>query len=101
MQLIGTATLDLSLYLLAALGLLSRMLARGQVLLREGRGLTLGAALAAVLIHSLLLFDLLVTPHGLDLGYFNALALAGWLMALIGLAAFLKPAFEYLALVLF
>src|SRR5690242_9819268 len=43
MQLIGTAALDLTLYLLAALGLLSRLLGRGPVLLREGRGLTLGA----------------------------------------------------------
>src|SRR5579885_2090513 len=101
MQLIGTAALDLSLYLLAALGLLSRLLARGPLLLREGRGLSLSAALSAVLIHSALLYGLLVTPSGLDLGYFNALALAGWLMALIGLAVFLKPAFENLGLVLF
>src|SRR5690348_3420117 len=101
MQLIGTATLDLSLYLLAALGLLSRLLGRGPVLLREGRGLTLSAALAAVFIHSVLLYGLLTTPHGLDLGYFNALALAGWLMALIALVVFLKPAFESLGLVLF
>lgn len=101
MQLIGTAALDLALYLLAALGLLSRLLGRGPVLLQEGRGLTLSAALAALLIHSVLLYGLLVTTHGLDLGYFNALALVGWLMALIGLAVFLKPAFENLGLVLF
>jgi ABC-type uncharacterized transport system permease subunit len=101
MQLIGTAALALALYLLAALGLLSRLLGRGPVLLREGRGLTLSAVLAAVLIHSVLLYGLLVTPSGLDLGYFNALALAGLLMALVGAAVFLKPAFENLGLVLF
>jgi ABC-type uncharacterized transport system permease subunit len=101
MQLTGTAVLDLTLYLLAALGLLSRLLARGPELLRAGRGFTVSAALAAVLIHSGLLYSLMVTAHGLDLGYFNALALAGWLMALIAVAVFLKPAFENLGLVLF
>ena len=101
MQLTGTAALDLSLYLLAALGLLSRLLGRGPVLLRAGRGLCLSAALAAAFIHSVLLYGLIATPHGLDLGYFNALALAGWLMALIALIVFLKPAFENLGLVLF
>jgi ABC-type uncharacterized transport system permease subunit len=101
MQLTGLAVFDLTLYLLAALGLLSRLLGRGPTLLRAGRGFSIGAALAAVLIHSGLLYSLLVMPDGLDLGYFNALALAGWLMALIALAVFLKPAFENLGLVLF
>ena len=101
MQLIGTAVLGLILYLLAALGLLWRLLGRGPAPLREGRSFTVCAAAVAVFIHSVLLYGLLLTSHGLDLGYFNALALAGWLMALIGLAVFLKPAFENLGLVLF
>ena len=101
MQLIGSAVLDLALYLLAALGLLLRLLRAGPDLLRGNRGFTASAALAAVFVHSVLLYGLLATPHGVDLGYFNALALAGWLMALIGLTVFLKPAFEYLGLVLF
>ena len=101
MQLTGAAVLDLILYLLASLGLLLRLLRRGPQLLRENRGFTVSSALAAVFIHTVLLYGLLVTPSGLDLGYFNALALAGWLMALIALAAFLKPDFENLALVLF
>ncbi|MFI5269430.1 MAG: inner membrane protein YpjD [Chloroflexota bacterium] len=101
MQLIGPAVLDLVLYLLAATGLLSRLTRSGPVLLRDKRGFTVSAALAAVFIHSVLLYGLLVTPRGLDLGYFNALALAGWLMALIALVVFLKPAFENLGLVLF
>ncbi len=101
MQFIGTAALDLALYLLATLGLLLRLLRSGPALLRENRGFTLSAAVAAVFIHSVLLYGLLFTPRGLDLGYFNALALTGWLMALIALAVFLKPAFENLGLVLF
>jgi len=101
MQLIGTAVLDLVLYLLAALGLLLRLIRTGPDLLREHRGFAISATLAAVFIHSVLLYSLLATPRGLDLGYFNALALVGWLMALIGLALFLKPAFENLGLVMF
>src|SRR6185503_17296101 len=101
MQFIGTATLDLCLYLLAALGLLLRLLRIGPTMLRESRGFCLSAAVAAVFIHSVLLYGLLFTDHGLDLGYFNALALTGWLMALIALAASLKPAFENLGLVLY
>ena len=101
MHLIGSAVLDLVLYLLASLGLLLRLLRLGPELLRSTRGFTASAALAAVFIHSVLLYGLLAEPHGLDLGYFNALALAGWLMALIGLSVFLKPAFENLGLVLF
>jgi len=101
MQLFGTAVLDLVLYLLAALGLLLRLTRTGPAMLREHRGFTVSALLAAIFIHSVLLFSLLATPRGLDLGYFNALALAGWLMALIGLVMFLKPAFENLGLALF
>jgi ABC-type uncharacterized transport system permease subunit len=101
MQFIGTAALDLALYLLAALGLLLRLLRTGPALLQEGRGFTLSAAVAAVFIHTVLLYGLLFTRLGLDLGYFNALALTGWLVALIALAAFLKPAFENLGLVLY
>jgi ABC-type uncharacterized transport system permease subunit len=101
MQLTGSAVFDLVLYLLAALGLLLRLLQTGPALLREGRGFTVSAAIAAVFIHSVLLYGLVDTPHGLDLGYFNALALAGWLMALIALATFLKPDFENLGLALF
>ncbi|HEY1773375.1 MAG TPA: cytochrome c biogenesis protein CcsA [Gammaproteobacteria bacterium] len=101
MQLTGTAVLDLVLYLLAALGLLLRLLQAGPTLLRGSRGFTVSAAIAAVFIHTVLLYGLVATPHGLDLGYFNALALAGWLMALIALATFLKPDFENLGLALF
>jgi ABC-type uncharacterized transport system permease subunit len=38
---------------------------------------------------------------GMDLGFFNVLALTGWLMALVGLSAFLKTGFASLGIVLF
>jgi ABC-type uncharacterized transport system permease subunit len=46
MQFIGTAVLDLALYLLATLGLLLRLLRTGPALLRESRGFTVSAAVA-------------------------------------------------------
>ena len=103
MRLTGIAVLDLALYLAAALALALRLFGWGPVFMRERRGFALSAALAAVLLHSLALYALAVTPKGLDLGFFNALALAGWLAAMIGLAmaSFLKPGFDSLALVLF
>lgn len=99
--LIGTAVLALALYALASLGLLCRLLGVGPLVFRGGHGLILSAAAAAVLLHAIALYDLISGPQGLDLGFFNALALVGLLVACIGLAAFLKPAFENLGLVLF
>jgi ABC-type uncharacterized transport system permease subunit len=101
MHLIGTAALALALYLSAALGLLSRLLRRGPAWLRERRGFTLSAAVAAAMLHTVALYAAVFTPQGMDLGFFNALALVGWLLALIALFTFLKPAFESLGLVLF
>jgi len=97
----GTAVLALALYLLAALGPLSRLLRRGPTLLRERRGFALSAALAALLLHAIALYALIFGVLGMDLGFFNMLALVGLLMAAIGFAAFLKPAFENLGVVLF
>ena len=101
MHLTGTAALALALYLAAALGLLSRLLRFGPAWLRESRGFTLSAAVAAVLLHGIALYAALFTPAGLDLGFFNALALVGWLLALIGVYTFLRPGFESLGVVLF
>lgn len=97
----GAAALALALYLLAALGLLSRLLGRGPLFLRERRSFILSAALAAVLLHGIALYAAIFSDQGMDLGFFNALALVGLLVALIALAAFVKPSFENLGLVLF
>jgi ABC-type uncharacterized transport system permease subunit len=98
---IGAAALALALYLLAALGPLTRLVRRGPAPLREQRGYTLSAAAAALLLHLLTLYALIFGAGGLDLGFFNVLALAGLLMACIAFAACLTPSFENLAIVLF
>ena len=101
MHLTGTAVLAFALYLAAALGLALRLLRTGPAALRERRGFTLSAAVAAVMLHSIALYAAVFTSQGLDLGFFNALALVGWLLALIGLSTFLKTGFESLGIVLF
>ena len=97
----GTAVLALALYLLAALGPLARLLRAGPTALRERRGFTLGAALAALLLHALALYALIFGTTGMDMGFFNVLALVGLMMAMLGLAACLKPSFESLGIALF
>lgn len=99
--LIGTAVLALALYLVAGLGLLCRLFGFGPMVFRGRRGLILSAAAAALLLHAIALYALVFGSQGMDLGFFNALALVGLLVACIGLAAFLKPAFESLGLVVF
>ncbi|HET7176104.1 MAG TPA: cytochrome c biogenesis protein CcsA [Gammaproteobacteria bacterium] len=99
--LIGTAVLALALYLVAGLGLLCRLFGFGPMVFRGRRGLILSAVVAAVLLHAIALYALVFGAQGMDLGFFNALALVGLLVACIGLAAFLKPAFESLGLVVF
>src|SRR5690348_7893457 len=101
MHLTGTAVLAFALYLAAALGLALRLLRTGPAALRERRGFTLSAAVAAVMLHSIALYAAVFTSQGLDLGFFNALALVGWLLALIGLSTFLKTGFESLGIALF
>lgn len=97
----GIAVLALLLYLAAAAGLGLRLLGKGPESLRERRGFAASAAIAALLLHSIALYGLVFTPAGMDLGIFNALALTGWLMALIGLAATARPAFGSLGIVLY
>ena len=97
----GTAVLALSLYLLAALGPLSRLLRFGPPALRELRGFVLSAALAALLLHAIALYALIFASVGVDFGFFNVLALVGLMMAAIGFAAALKPSFESLGIALF
>src|SRR5579859_4861461 len=92
----GTAFLALALYLVAALGPLSRLLRVGPAALRERRGFVLSAALAALLLHTIALYALIFGTSGMDLGFFNVLALVGLMMAIIGFAACLKPSFENL-----
>ena len=97
----GIAVLALILYLLAAAGLLLRLMHKGPRLLREGNGFAGSAGLAAILLHTIALYALIFIPHGMDLGFFNTASLVGWLMAIVALVSLARPKFGNLGLALF
>lgn len=101
MRFLGMSVVTLILYCLAALALAARFWGVGPAFVRARRGFAASSALAAAVIQAIALYLLVLTPRGLDLGFFNSLALVGWLVALIGLATFLRPRFENLGIVLF
>jgi ABC-type uncharacterized transport system permease subunit len=76
--------------------LLGRRLFHDRTKAFDERGLTktriLGIGLVAVLLHAITLYSTLIIPEGLNLGFFNAMSLIAWLMALLLLlAAFTSP----------
>lgn len=101
MHFTGTAIIDLALYCLAAAALLAAFFGRGPVFVRERKGFVVSTAVAAVLLHTVLAYAVIFLPHGMDLGFFNAAALVGWLLALIAFAVLFKPHFGALGIVLF
>ena len=101
MRFTGTAVLDLVLYCLAALALLAGFFGHGPRFVRERTGFVVSAAAAAVLLHAILAYTVIFLPHGMDLGFFNAAALVGWLVALIACATLFKPHFDKLGILLF
>ncbi|MGB0722375.1 MAG: cytochrome C assembly family protein [Gammaproteobacteria bacterium] len=86
---------------LAASGLLLRRMSRTLSGLDESRYLPLGAAALAVLLHGIYVYARLFTPEGLDMGFFNALSLAGWLVATLLLALALRQPVENLGIAVF
>ncbi|MGB9430542.1 MAG: cytochrome c biogenesis protein CcsA [Gammaproteobacteria bacterium] len=101
MRFTGAAIIDLVLYCLAALALLLAFFRLGPSFIRERKGFAGTAAGAAVLLHAFLLYALIYAPHSMDLGFFNAASLVGWLVALIALTTLVKPHFGNLGVVLF
>lgn len=96
-QIIGI--LAIVLYLASSLMLMARLLRRAPALpwLRGGM-LTLG--LGGVALHAAVLYPLLITANGLDLGFFKAASLVGWLTALLLLLSSLKRPLENLGIIL-
>lgn len=101
MRFTGMAVIDLVFYCLATLALLAAFLGRGPIFVRERKGFMISAAATAILLHTVLVYAAIFLPHGMDLGFFNAAALVGWLVALIAFATLFKPHFGNLGIVLF
>jgi ABC-type uncharacterized transport system permease subunit len=73
-------------------GLLGLRLSRGSTQWAWPKGALLTVALAAVALHSLLLYQQIFIPGGMNLGFVNALSLVGWLAALLlVMAAVVQP----------
>lgn len=91
--------LAIVLYLASSLMLMARLLRRAPALpwLRKGM-LTLG--LGGTALHAAVLYTLLLTASGLDLGFFKAASLVGWLTALLVLLSSIKRPLENLGIVL-
>ncbi len=89
-----------ALYLvtIGAIGLRVRALAHGALALP--RTSVLIAWTAAVLLHAFITYRLMLTPEGLDLGFFHALSSVSWLMVTILLVASLTRPVENIGLLL-
>lgn len=94
------AYLAIALYLGSGLLLTLRLFFRDR-LQPPGRALTLLPGLAGVLAHTLVLYQEVLVPPGINLGFFTALSLASWtVVALFLLSSLTKPV-ENLGILLF
>lgn len=85
-----TGLLAIILYLTATV-LLVRQLLRPATE-RPGRNTIITLGLAAVAVHGMSLYAVLLKPHGIDLGFFNALSLIFWLISFVLLiSAYRRP----------
>lgn len=96
-ELIGI--LAIVLYLASSV-LLALRLVRRDSPVPLGRGGAIALGLGAVLLHGGVLYPLLVTASGLNLGFFNAASLVGWLTALLLLTSSFQRPLENLGIAL-
>ncbi|MEJ2343829.1 MAG: cytochrome c biogenesis protein CcsA [Gammaproteobacteria bacterium] len=92
-------TLSVALYIGCG-ALLAVRLGRGDTS-RTTRNATLTLGAGAVVLHGGLLYQTLVSAHGINLGFFNAGSLVSWLIALILLLTAIRKPVENLGIVLF
>jgi ABC-type uncharacterized transport system permease subunit len=98
-----TGSIAIVLYLISSL-LLGKRLFSGQAA-AGGRGLTgktqiIAIGLAGVVLHAVALSQNLFVPEGLNIGFFNAVSLITWLIALLVLLASLSNPVENLGVFL-
>ncbi len=96
----NTFVLSLSAIILYIAAAVSRFYRIGNLALSPKHILLLLGALA-ISLHALVLYQDMVTPSGLNLGFFNAASLIAWVIALLLLLTLLRQPVENLAIVLF
>ena len=90
-----------SVLYLASGGLLAARLAKDNaVAVSRPKTVALGLGFVAVLLHGIVLYNLLISEAGLNLGFFNAISLLLWFIALLLLSASIKSPVENIGIAL-
>jgi ABC-type uncharacterized transport system permease subunit len=64
------------------------------------KGALMALAWGGVILHAIILYQIVIRPEGMNLGFFNALSFAGWLIALVLLIASMTRPLENLGIIL-
>ncbi len=88
------------LYLVAGAVVAVRLSRGGRATGQDGRPMLLALGVLAILLHGALLSRTLVLPDGFNLGFFHALSLTGWLIAVVLVVATAVKPVENLGIVL-
>ena len=98
---ITTITIAAIVLYLASGALLGARLAKGTAISPASpKNMLLSIGLLAVALHAIVLYSLLVTEAGLNLGFFNAISLLLWFIALLLLLASFKSPVENIGIAL-
>jgi ABC-type uncharacterized transport system permease subunit len=100
MNLLLIASIAILMYLLATIRLGSRFLSPELRIAAKPDLKMLVPVAAALLLHGLVLYQLIVTGHGLNMGFYNALSLVSWVIALLVIMTTLVKPTENLAMVI-
>lgn len=95
-----TLVIAIALYLVTTALLVARLI-KGKKETDAGRIGIIGLGLGAVIMHASILYDKTFSPAGMNLGFFNALSLVSWLIALLVLITALRKPVESLGIVFF
>jgi ABC-type uncharacterized transport system permease subunit len=90
--------LTIILYLLTAF-LLGRRLAHGVAALEQPKTAYLALGIGGLVLHASVVYNNVFTTGGLNMGFYNAMSLITWMVALIILLASIKRPLENLAIV--
>lgn len=100
MQQVLLGSLAALAYIAAGAWLGVRLVRAGETGATAGKALPLALVALAVVLHGMVLSAAVITPGGMNLGFFNALSLTGWLIAVVLVVAALLGPVENLGIVL-
>jgi len=101
MNLLLVATLAILLYLLATARIGQRFVSAGQETADQPDAKMLIAGFSALLLHGFMLYQLIFTHSGLNMGFYNALSLVSWVITLVVILTTLVKPTTNLAMVIF